>query len=569
MTEEQLKKLPANMRALESNDVHDTFGYGYAVLLSGMNVVKGVVGNAEVKEGVTYYRLFATQPLAAHMWDEGCYSRGLVASVTKEKLFPTRRSALESLGYEHKVKPMKPDSRIAGAIAAPEQRKPMQVQMAVQNRYEITGRIAGRDMTANEVEALRSVLASPCPIFSLLENDLYKYSMGQFVLHRFPRCDVRVQFTNRDGYPLGFLKPVLNKWLDELCKVRYDDGEIDYLRTKIPWLSSDFIDYLRRFYLFRDQIHVDVDARDELVMYAEGPWRDVIWFEVPCLALVAEARSAYFAEMLTEEHRNEIRVKRSERLQKRMDALDELYSTHPFTIAEFGLRRRSSAEWEEHVVAMMAARGSGKWFAGTSNVRLARRNDVRPSGTMAHELFMGLQGVGIQLRQVQKATWDMWMQEFRGKNGIMLTDPFGAMQCFKDMDWYVANSFQGFRHDSGDPIMWGELLYRKLCNLGIDPATKTFVWSDSLNMEMMRKIAYRFSHRVKVSFGVGTWLVHDCAPIAPANIVMKLSKSNGQDVLKLPDSNGKQACMNMSLVKYAKSVYEFIELPRCKDADRD
>lgn len=392
------------------------------------------------------------------------------------------------------------------------------------------------------------------PVKSLLENDLYKYSMTQFVLHRYPSCNVRVDFKCRSDYKVGFLKPVVDECLDQLCELRYTPDEISYLRT-ISWLSSDFVDYLRRFYLFREQIHTDVDKSGQLVMWAEGPWRDVIWFEVPCLAIVEECYAvSKLMGMKSTTLQSKVKA-RGRLLTQKIDFLNKLNETHPFTISEFGLRRRTSFSWEDKVVERM--KGECKPFVGTSNVHLAKKHQVMPCGTMAHELYMGLQGVGIQLRNVQKETWAQWMDEFRGRNGIMLTDIFGANACMRDLDWYVANSFSGFRHDSGNPLAWGERMISRLRELGVDPATRTFVWSDCLNMPAIEKIARQFSGRVKVSFGVGTDLVNCIPGVEPLSIVMKMTYSNGSPVLKLSDDEGKGMCPDPSLVEYAKHVYQY------------
>lgn len=389
-------------------------------------------------------------------------------------------------------------------------------------------------------------------IKSMLENDLYKDSMGQFVLHRFPTTEVKIEFRCRSDERVGYLKEKVDDELDELCKLRYTDEEITYLRT-IPWLSSDFVDYLRRFYLFRDQIHTAVDDNSQLVMWAEGPWRDVIWFEVPCLAIIEELYMESRLDDLPEDGTRNIEDSLLMFLSK-LTELDELNDKYPFTLSEFGLRRRFSSDWEDLVVNNLRRH---PWFSGTSNVFLAKKYGVKPSGTMAHEIFMGLQGVGIQLRNVQKETWRLWMEEFRGRNGIMLTDPFGARACFRDLDWYVANSFSGFRHDSGDPIKWGEELIRRLADLGIDPTTKTFVWSDCLDMDAIKKIVSWFHGRVKIAFGVGTNLVNDIPGIPPLSIVMKMTYANGQPVLKLSDDFGKGMCPDPSLVEYCRKVYQY------------
>lgn len=395
-------------------------------------------------------------------------------------------------------------------------------------------------------------------ITSLLTQDLYKYSMAQFVYRVCPTCKVKVEFKCRSDEKVGYLKPVVDEQLDTLCELRYTNDEIEYLRS-IPWLSEDFVNYLRRFYLFRDQIHTEVDEDGQLKMWAEGPWLDVIWFEVPCLAIVEEA---YTERMIMENpvDKDILMQGALDKFRRKVERLDSLYNKYPFSLSEFGLRRRCSGEWEGKVVMTLAGK---RWFSGTSNVLFAKKYGVKPSGTMAHEIFMGMQGsknihgIGVPLRDVQKETWRLWMEVFRGRNGIMLTDPFGAMACMRDLDWYTANAFSGFRHDSGDPMVWGDKMLARLGELGIDPKTKTFVWSDCLDVDAMEKIAAEFSGKVKIAFGVGTNLVHDIPGIKPLSIVMKMTYANGQPVLKLSDDPGKGMCPDPSLVEYAKKVYDY------------
>ena len=390
------------------------------------------------------------------------------------------------------------------------------------------------------------------PVNSLLENDLYKYSMGQFVLHRYPTCKVRIDFKCRSNAKIGYLKPLIDHCLDHLCTLRYSDDEISYLR-KISWLSEDFVDYLRRFYLFREQIHTDVSPDGQLIMYAEGPWRDVIWFEVPCLAIVEECYMKY--ELLSSNiDLNAFENDRTQRLITKTNFYNSFYNDHKFTISEFGMRRRFSRDWQDQVVKSLKENCNA--FVGTSNVYLAKKYDVIPCGTMAHELYMGLQGVGIQLRNVQKETWRQWMEEFRGKNGILLSDIFGFNACCKDLDWYIANSFSGFRHDSGNPLTWGEMLISRLKELGIDPTSKIGCWSDCLNPELAMTILGRFHDRIKIAFGIGTDFVCDTL-IKPLSIVMKMTYSNGTPVLKLSDSEGKGMCPDPTLIEYAKHVYDY------------
>lgn len=394
-------------------------------------------------------------------------------------------------------------------------------------------------------------------IDSLLTQDFYKFSMGQFATHRYPACKVKVEFVCRSGQLLGDLKNDLDKELDHFCSLRYTDEEIDYLKT-INWLSEDFIDDLSRFQPDRKQIKTSVDENGKLSIVAEGPWREVIWFEVPVLAMVQEL---YFRDQLVhlaaqtscDEVYTQYCEDRSNRLMQKAIFFNSINNkcNKCFTFSDFGLRRRISGSWHDNVVKTLHEKCFH--FVGTSNVFLAKKYGIKPIGTMAHELYMALQSY-YPLHLVQKEVWKEWMEEYRGKNGILLSDIFGFDACLKDLDWYTANSFQGLRHDSGDPIEWGNKLIKFYNSVGIDPKTKVLCWSDTLVPETCEKLVSAFGDKCKVSFGIGTNLVAD-SMIKPLSIVMKLTYSNGYPVIKLPDGSGKVMCPDPELERYARHVF--------------
>ena len=523
-----------NRKAMETGDPRLMVGCGFAVKrIDDTNVVKGVCGGVTVHAGERYYTLYANAEYARRNMQD----TGNIGEYKLGDLYPTRQAALQS-------------RRLLGEASKYRQRD--------------KGLLYPGPGVNLKDPVIKQLIDMPCPITSLLEEDLYKFSMCQFALHRYPRTVVRVTFINRGPEKLGFLKPVIDKWLDQLCKLRFSDCALRWIADELKWLSSDFVGFLRRFYLFREQVHTEVDRHGELVMWAEGPWVDVIWFECKCLALVCEAHARYRLMKLPKQEQEDILRERDVRAMDRIAKLGKLNETYPFSFSEFGFRRASSREWEDKIVYMMAQAGKGKWFTGTSNMKLAYQYGLKPSGTMAHELFMGMQNVGIQLPYVQREVWRQWMDEFQGRNGILLTDPFGLMQCLRDLDWHVANSFQGFRFDSGDTVVGAELMIRKLEKLGIDPATKTFVWSDTLDYGAIEKLAIRFSRRIKIcGMGVGTWECHDLGPkIPPTNAVMKLSMSNGKPVFKIPDSAGKRVHAVADIVEAAKKELDYKEMPK-------
>jgi nicotinate phosphoribosyltransferase len=193
-------------------------------------------------------------------------------------------------------------------------------------------------------------------------------------------------------------------------------------------------------------------------------------------------------------------------------------------------------------------------FKGTSNVYLARELGITPVGTMAHEYMQAFQGFGIRLRDFQKASLEAWVQEFRGDLGTALTDVIGIDAFLEDFDLYFAKLFDGLRHDSGDPYEWGEKVIEHYKKLRIDPHTKRLVFSDGLDLPSALAIYRHFKGRIQVSFGIGTNLTND-TPIPSLNIVMKMTRCNGQPVAKISDSPGKITGVDETFMAYLRQVF--------------
>ena len=226
---------------------------------------------------------------------------------------------------------------------------------------------------------------------------------------------------------------------------------------------------------------------------------------------------------------------------------------HPFQFSDFGLRRRYSGAWQEEVVATLARELPGQ-FTGTSNVHLARKLGLVPIGTMAHEYLQAYQAFGSRLRDFQKAALEAWVQEYRGDLGIALTDVVGMDAFLADFDLYFAKLFDGLRHDSGDPIAWGEAAIAHYRNLRIDPRSKRLVFSDALSIPAALGIHRHFRERIPTSFGIGTNLTND-TPHPPLNIVMKMVGCAGQPVAKVSDQPEKTLCADPTYLAYLRKVF--------------
>ena len=195
-----------------------------------------------------------------------------------------------------------------------------------------------------------------------------------------------------------------------------------------------------------------------------------------------------------------------------------------------------------------------QFFRGTSNVDMARRHEVVPIGTMAHEYLQAFQGFGYRLRDFQKMALENWVAEYRGDLGIALTDVVGMDAFLADFDLYFAKLFDGLRQDSGDPIAWGEKALAHYAELRVDAQTKSLNFSDALDFPRTFELYRAFGDRTRVAFGIGTHLTNDLGLEHP-NIVMKLVQSNGFPVAKISDSPGKASSVDPTFLQYLRQVF--------------
>lgn len=391
----------------------------------------------------------------------------------------------------------------------------------------------------------------PVLISSLLDTDLYKFTMWQTMLHKHPQTQAQYRFVcrNTSAYPLTELAGDINQALDHLCKLRFSPEELAYLR-QLRYLQSDFVDFLRIFQFQREHIHVSCQG-ETLHIVASGPQVHIMGFEIHVLAIVNEL---YFQRFDTAHALTEGRQRLAQKIQLLQDFSQEPQRTHPFEFFDFGLRRRFSGAWQREVVSTLK-NAAPSCFKGTSNVLLAKELNLVPIGTMAHEYLQTYQALGVRLRDFQKAALEDWVQEYRGDLGIALTDVVGMDAFLADFDLYFAKLFDGLRHDSGDPFVWGEKALAHYAKLRIDTHTKRLVFSDGLNMSQALSLYRHFADRTQLGFGIGTHLSNDMG-IPTLNIVMKLTQANGQAVAKLSDSPGKTLCQDETFLAYLRQVFQ-------------
>ncbi|QAU23421.1 nicotinate phosphoribosyltransferase [Dyella sp. M7H15-1] len=386
-------------------------------------------------------------------------------------------------------------------------------------------------------------------VSSLLDTDLYKFSMMQVVLHQYPAAHVEYRFKCRNpGVNLVPHVDEIRQELHALCSLRFTEEELDYLRSW-GFIKSDFVDFLVLFQLNAKYVDISPSSRGngEIEICIRGPWLHTILFEVPLLAIVNEVyfRNTYPNLDLAEGRR---------RLQEKISLLRDTPGYVECHIADYGTRRRFSRQWHREVATTLHE-GLGAQLTGTSNVWLAWQLGLRPLGTLAHEYLQAHQALGPRLRDSQVAALEAWAKEYRGDLGIALSDVYGLAAFLRDFDMYFCKLFDGTRHDSGDPFAWGERVLAHYQANRVDPRSKVLVFSDGLDIPKVMKLYEHFHGRCQLAFGVGTNLTNDVGP-TPLNIVIKMVRCNGQPVAKLSDSPGKNMCEDDAYVAYLRQVFD-------------
>lgn len=385
-------------------------------------------------------------------------------------------------------------------------------------------------------------------IKSLLETDLYKFSMGQAIYHQFPGYKTTWTFKcrNKDVIFTPEMVEEIREQIKSYCQLRFTEDELLYLHN-IKWLKGSYVDFLRLWRPNFDDFYIANEGPKGLVIETRSTWLNSSMYEIPTLAIVNEVY-----------YKLRYNVDLTISFKERADAkFNRVKNGEVFlgVFSEFGLRRRLSAEAQEYIVDLFSHLNDTKQcsstFIGTSNVYLAKKFNLTPVGTMAHEWIMGV-GQGNHKHNPAYSNWyalDAWVREYGVLNGIALTDTI-TTDCFiKDFQLTYATLFSGVRHDSGDPFAWGDKMIKHYESLGIDHKTKTLLFSDSLDFDKADKIFRVFHDRAKVAFGIGTYMANDTIA-DPLNIVMKMTACNGQDVAKISDTEGKGMCKNVEYIDY-------------------
>lgn len=392
-------------------------------------------------------------------------------------------------------------------------------------------------------------------IKSLLDTDLYKFTMQQCAIRQFSDVWVRYVFKSRNI--LNWTKPMYEELIeqtDSFCSLNFSKDELDYL-SSLRFIKKDYIEFLKLYRPLKEHLKAEL-IDGELSVTIEGPWYQTILWEIPTLAMISEI---YYKHIIKEKNNEEEVYKQGlYNLNKKIDdKLLNIIKLHKnFQFSDFGTRRRMSFNWHSEAIKILTKRLPKGVMVGTSNVYLAKEYNLIAVGTNAHEYYQVGQALpGVQLAESQKYMLQSWINEYRGDLGMALSDTLTTKKFLKDFDLYFAKLYDGIRQDSGNPIEWGNTIIKHYEALRIDPKTKTLLFSDSLDFDKALKIFEAFSSKTNVAFGIGTYLMNDFKPIFdPLNIVMKVQSVNGKPVAKLSDDDGKVMCEDEDFLYYLKKI---------------
>ncbi|MGP0880737.1 nicotinate phosphoribosyltransferase [Serratia sp. CY71090] len=396
--------------------------------------------------------------------------------------------------------------------------------------------------------------ASPI-LTSLLDTDAYKLHMQQAVFHRYPAISVAAEFRCRGDELLGEYADEIRAQVALMSRLALTDAEFAYL-SGLPFFRQDYLNWLRTFRY--DPQQVTIDNRDgKLQIRIAGPWREVIMWEVPLLAVISEVVHRRRSPLATPEQA----VAHLQTKLAQFKTLAGDLDLSRFKLMDFGTRRRFSQGVQQAIVSTLQA--EFPYLSGTSNYDLAHQLGLAPIGTQAHEWFQAHQQISPVLANSQRAALQAWLDEYPDQLGIALTDCITMDAFLRDFGPQFAERYQGLRHDSGDPVEWGEKAIAHYQKLGIDPLSKTLVFSDNLDLEKALALYRHFYQRINLGFGIGTRLTCDIPGVKPLNIVIKLVECKGKPVAKLSDSPGKTICQDQAFVRALRKAFD---LPLVKKA---
>lgn len=351
-------------------------------------------------------------------------------------------------------------------------------------------------------------------VYSLLDTDLYKLTTSYAYMKMFPDAECTFKFTDRNRIPrtTEFLENYKKK-MKELCMIHLTDEEFHWVVSAIPFIPMYYWEWLRSFRFEYDKMNIYLDEDNVLCIEVTDKNYKASLYEIPHLFTVPEVNN------------DSKPIDWDLTMSKLKDKVD-LANENGVLFSEFGTRRRFSYEVQDKVCAYL--KEHAKTCVGTSNVHFAMKYNMRPCGTHPHEWFM-FHGAQFGYKNANYMALENWVNVYDGDLGTALTDTYTTDVFFRNFSMKQAKLFDGIRQDSGDEYKFIEKAIKFYKSKGIDPTTKTIIFSNALDFPKAVEIKKYCECKIRSAFGIGTNLT--CDVYAPdgskynaENIVEKMSK---------------------------------------------
>lgn len=368
-------------------------------------------------------------------------------------------------------------------------------------------------------------------IRSILDTDLYKFTTSYAYMKLYPDAEGEFEFCDRENtvYDEDFLN-LIGMEFAALGDLSLSTKEFEFACNNIRFIPMAYWEWLRGFQFDFGKIKFHLDEKGHLHINVTDKLYKVTLYETPILAIVSEARNKWLGYNLNREE-----------IQKRLEEKIAISNQHQLLFSEFGMRRRFSRFVQDLVCSILKEKAT--YCTGTSNVYMAMKHGMKVIGTHPHEWFM-FHGAEFGYKRANYLALENWVNVYDGDLGIALSDTYTTKVFLQNFSRKHAKLFDGVRHDSGDPYKFVMNVIQRYKDLGIDPTTKTIVFSNALDFPTYKEIAEYCRGRIRCAAGIGTNLTNDCG-FKPSNIVMKLkrcrmnSRQPWFDCIKLSDDEGK------------------------------
>ena len=353
--------------------------------------------------------------------------------------------------------------------------------------------------------------------YSILDTDLYKFTVSYAYMKMFPNAECTFTFKDRNNIKRSeeFLNAFKNK-IRQYELVHLTDEEYNWLTTNdsISFIPPHYWEWLMSFRFDMDKMNIYLDEDGVLCVDVTDKCYKASLYEIPVLFSIPEVNNAG-------------KPIDWERTIYKLKEKVEIANKEGMLFSEFGTRRRFSYDVQDKIIGYL--KDNAKTCVGTSNVHFAMKYNMRPCGTHPHEWFM-FHGAQFGYKNANYFALENWVNVYDGDLGIALSDTYTSDVFFRNFSLKHAKLFDGVRQDSGDEYEFVNKTINFYVNKGINYHNKTIVFSNALDFPKAVKILkYCQEKGINASFGIGTNLT--CDVYAPdgtkydaENIVMKMSR---------------------------------------------